>query len=106
MPGYTCAHYAAEVWQALTGQDIEGVLVGFFNERVDGVPLPHPIAQFRRIPRPIDPCLVLLRRGKVGTHIGVYLRGRVQHLGGLAPIRQPLNVVSLGYTSVRFYAPR
>jgi hypothetical protein len=103
---YNCAHYAAEVWERETGQDIRHVLGGFFaakgGRRVDA----PAVLTFRRIPAPVEPCLVLLRHGKATPHVGVFLRGRVQHLTHVGPIRQPLDVAKIGYRSVRFYAPR
>lgn len=93
---YDCAAYAAEVWERLTGDDVRPHLVG----------LARPSGYFQRIAAPVEPCLVLMRRGRVAAHVGVFVRGRVQHLGRGAPIRQPLGLASLGYTTVRFYAAR
>lgn len=104
-PAYNCAHYVAELWEHETGQDIRRFIGGFF-EGVGGrvsAPTRHSL---HRLNQPADPCLVLFRRGKSTPHIGVFLRGRVQHLADLAPIRQPLHIAQLGYRSVRFYAPR
>jgi hypothetical protein len=103
---YNCAHYAAELWARETGQDIRHILGGFFaakgERRVDA----PAILTFRRIHTPSEPCLVLLRHGKATPHVGVFVRGRVQHLTHIGPIRQPLAVAQIGYRSVRFYAPR
>lgn len=105
-PTYNCSHYAAELWERETGQDIRHVLGGFFASegarRVDA----SACLTFRRIPAPVEPCLVLLRCGRATPHVGVFLRGRVQHLASIGPIRQPLDVAMVGYRSVRFYAPR
>lgn len=105
-PAYNCAHYAAELWERETGIDIRPMLGGFLaplSERVVSAPARHAM---RRISAPIDPCLVLFRRGKATPHLGVFLRGRVQHLSHLAPIRQPLDIARLGFRTVSFYAPR
>jgi hypothetical protein len=102
-PAYNCADYVAEVWLAETGQDIRPFIGGFFDGERVTAPTRHSL---QRLDSPASPCLVLFRRGKDMPHIGVFLRGRVQHLAHLAPIRQPLHVARLGYRSVRFYAPR
>lgn len=103
---YNCSHYAAELWQAETGIDLRPVLAGFFAAKGDRRVSPHTPATMQRIHAPIEPCLVLFRRGRSTPHLGVFIRGRVQHLSGSVPIRQPLAIASLGYKSVRFYAPR
>lgn len=103
---YNCAHYAAELWERETGRDIRPVLGGFLAEEGARKVLPPALHAFRRISAPADPCLVLFRRGHATPHLGVFVRGRVQHLANLAPIRQPLDIARLGYRTVSFYAPR
>lgn len=105
-PAYNCAHYAVELWEREAGHDIRPVLRGFLAPAGERLVNPHALHAMRRIPAPIDPCLVLMRRGRSTPHLGVFIRGRVQHLAHLAPIRQPLHLATLGYQSVRFYAPR
>jgi hypothetical protein len=105
-PAYNCAHYAAELWERETGRDIRPVLGGFLAPTGERKVLPPALHALRRISAPAEPCLVLFRRGRSTPHLGVFIRGRVQHLAHLAPIRQPLSIASLGYQSVRFYAPR
>lgn len=105
-PDYNCAHYVAELWQDETGQDIRHVLGGFLARAGARCATPAPIHTTRRIHAPVSPCIVLFRRVKAVPHIGIYLRGRVVHLAGQRPIRQPLAVARLGYTSVRYYAVR
>lgn len=105
-PSYNCAHYAAELWESETGSDIRPVLGGFLTKEGDRRVSAPALLAFRRIPTPVEPCLVLFRHGRATPHLGVFLRGRVQHLTGLGPIRQPLDVAKVGFRSVRFYAPR
>jgi hypothetical protein len=103
---YNCAHYAAEVWERETGRDIRPVLGGFLAAAGERRVLPPALHAFRRVSTPVEPCLVLFRRGHATPHLGVFIRGRVQHLARLAPIRQPLDIARLGYRTVSFYAPR
>lgn len=58
----------------------------------------------RRIPNLEDPCLVMLVRPNVLSHVGVYVRGKLLHLqprGNV--IHQDLAVAAQGFTEVRFY---
>lgn len=105
-PDYNCAHFVCDLWQVETGEDIrhsfEGLLMPAEARRADL----RVKACFNRVRRPVSPCIVLLRRARATPHVGVYVRGRVTHLADSGPIRQPLEVASLGYKSVRFYAAR
>ena len=105
-PAYNCAHFAADVWESETGRDIRTILSGFLTTPERRRATPQARGDLVRIPSPRSPCLVLFRRVKAVPHVGVFLRGRVFHLTTAGAIRQPLSVASLGYTAVRFYAPR
>lgn len=57
-----------------------------------------------RIDEPEDPCIVMLVRPNVLSHVGVFVRGKLLHLqprGNV--IHQDLAVASLGFKEVRFY---
>lgn len=57
-----------------------------------------------RLAEPEDPCIVLLVRPNVLSHVGVFVRGKLLHLqprGNV--IHQDLAVASLGFKEVRFY---
>lgn len=103
---YNCAHYVAEAWERETGQDIRAILAGFLLPPTQRRAMPHVAHQLKRIHRPEGPCIVLFRRVKSAPHVGFFIRGRVAHLADTGPIRQLLDVASIGYTSVRFYALR
>lgn len=105
-PLYNCAHFLAEAWERETGRDIRPIFAGFLAPAHARRATPHARGDFVRIPAPVSPCIVLLRRVKATPHVGLFVRGRVLHLTDKGPIRQLLSVASLGYTSVRFYAPR
>lgn len=105
-PSYNCAHYVAEAWECETGRDIRDILAGFLLPPSQRRATSQAARAFVRIPRPVGPCIVLFRRVKTTPHVGFFIRGRVAHLTDSGPIRQLLDVASLGYTSVRFYALR
>jgi hypothetical protein len=98
---YNCANLATEAWYGETGQDI-ACLLGVTT----GVPDLAARRLLQRVAKPVSPCIVLFQRGRIEVHVGVFARGRVLHLSEVGPVRQLLPIASLGYTSVRFYAPR
>ena len=96
---YNCFHHAAEVWQHLTGEDILARLAG----ALEGVSRTH-VQGFRRLARPADPCLVLMRQPVTrDMHVGVMVRGMVMHIQPRGVELQPLDVASFGFSDVRFY---
>ena len=107
---YNCAHFAGDVWEHETGEDIRPILTGFLAVRRERRITSSLHRDFIRIENPVSPCIVLFRHpeAKVDPHVGVYLRGKVLHLDGKAPIRQEVQVIAEQnqYTSVRYYAPR
>ena len=105
-PAYNCAHLASDVWESETGRDIRPILIGFLAPQSQRRVSSQVREGFERIPAPTSPSIVLFRRRGATPHVGVFLRGRVIHLTRTGVVRQPLNVAALGYTSVRFYAPR
>ena len=100
---YNCAHFAAEVWAAETGENIEGTLTGFLrpeSERRASMDLKR---QFVLLDRPASPCLVLMRRPRCQPHVGVYLRGQILHITKRGVTFQPIDVATLGFPLVGFY---
>ena len=104
-PEYNCAHYATELWLLETGQDLGDAMSGFLAPLAQRR-APHALRRsFRKLPCAVSPCIVLFKRANTAPHVGIFLRGRVQHLTKSGPIRQLLDVAATGYQSVRFYAP-
>lgn len=105
---YNCMHFAAELWLALTGVDIQDrlneVLHGPLAGRVIGRRT-HDV--FRPLDEPQEPCLVLMQHTRRVPHVGVYLRERVMHLGDRRTGVQlmPLCVATLGFSRVRLIIP-
>ena len=105
-PDYNCAHFVADVWEQETGEDIRPILTGFLTTKDKRTAKPNLIHDLKRIDGPASPCIVLFRRARATPHVGIFLRGRVLHLTDKGPIRQLLALARIGYSSVRFYAPR
>lgn len=99
---YDCLAFAAEVWRDLTGEDLAAQITGAFAE--------HAALGLRRklhvLERPRSPCLVLLNGGRSEPHIGVYVDGRVLHLGREAPAYQPLWVAAQLAPRMTFFDTR
>jgi hypothetical protein len=97
---YTCVHFADEVWRELTGEHLTGKLMSAILE---GKTVSSKDHTFREIPEPCDPCLVLMRRPRCPTHIGVFYKGRVLHLHDKGVEFQPVKVAARYFTEVRYY---
>ena len=94
---YNCAHFAADVWRAFTGQDIAPFLI---PERAT---LAHRHC-FRRVAKPTGgPLLVLMRRA-TENHIGVFHRGNVWHKHAEGAECLPPALATLAFRDVRYYA--
>lgn len=102
---YNCLHFARDVWRDISGVDITDYLLPLFRPETKKPALSH-FKHFRRLSRMEDPCLVLLTKPKLSTaHIGIFLRGRILHIQAAGVQYQPLDVVQLGFKTVRFYRP-
>lgn len=101
---YNCLHFSAEVWKALTGQDILELLAAFLQDASTAKRLAYRV--FEEVETPVDPCFVVMQRPKVTPHLGVYLRGRVLHINPHSVEFQPVKVAARSFTTVRFYKCR
>jgi hypothetical protein len=102
VPGkYTCHNFASEVWQDLTGNSFGEDLIVFLDK---GKTFTGMRRRFIKLDRPKDPCVVLFKpRAGHDNHVGIYLRGRVLHLGELGVKFQTLDCAIIGYRELRFY---
>lgn len=104
-PTYECFDFVREVWLSEFGEDIGDKLRGLVasisgnSHRVNL----SEVKLFKRLQVPIDPCFVILQRGRTVPHSGIYYQGSVFHLAGNSPQFQPLSVVSRCYPRVSFY---
>lgn len=101
---YNCAHFVAEAWEHETGQDIRERLIGFLFPPSDRF-VPFALRRaFVSLDRPQSPCIVLMRQPRREPHVGIWIRGKVFHITESGPQFQPLDVATLGFLIVRFYA--
>lgn len=106
---YNCWDFTREVWKDAGGVDIgsrqprEWTSAGFreaFAEQEHDVS--GRIVQ--RLDQPENPCLVMLTRPGVLSHVGVYVRGKLFHLHPFkGVVLEPLEIVAMGFDEVRFY---
>lgn len=102
---YNCAHFVVDVWLRITGVDITVIMSDFLRaatSRTAGYGLRQ---SFTRLPAPVSPCVVLMRRKGTAPHVGVYLYDKVAHITELGAHYVPLDVAARGFTQIRFYAP-
>ena len=105
---YNCSHLAIEVFEDLTGKKVVEDLAGFL--------IPGELSTRREyvnrvtmLPKPADPCFVLMSSSNREPHVGVFHRGRIIHFAGVGNGRnsvvqfQPPDVVTVGYTKIRYF---
>lgn len=100
---YNCAHLVAEAWKDETGVDIAHTLAGFLLPPADRRVILSECRHFTPIPAPVSPCIVLMQQRRRAPHVGIFLRGRVLHIKRSGVEFQPLDVVKIGFSRVRFY---
>jgi hypothetical protein len=100
---YNCAHFACEVWEELTGQNIETELAGFLRPPKDRRTDPALRRTFRKLNTPESPCLVLMQRRGSVPHAGVYVRGKVIHIHENGVEFLPVQIASRGFEKLGFY---
>lgn len=103
---YNCWDLTREVWLRLTGQDLGSPeLIYFTKQECCDVIEAWQGVRFREVERQ-NPSIVLMMLPHVMPHVGVYLgRSLVIHIRKAGVQVQPVEVVSLGYRTVKYYVP-
>lgn len=103
---YNCWDLTREVWLRLTGQDLGSPeLIYFTKEECSDVVDAWQDTRFREVER-TSPSICLFMHPRIMPHVGVYLgRGLVIHIKKAGAQVQPVEVVSLGYPTVKYYVP-
>ncbi len=106
---YNCWDLTREVWLRLTGQDLGSPeLIYYTRDEFHDVVEAWEGTRFREIKDPQDPCISLMLRPRTMPHVGVFLGRRdrrVIHIRRAGVQVQPVEVASLGFTTVRYYVP-
>ena len=91
---YTCNEFACEAWQKITGEDLSKRL----NDHLNGV------GSFKELVASESPCIAFFSiNKKLGTHVGVFYKGKILHLSMRGVQYVPLEFVMIGFREVRFY---
>jgi hypothetical protein len=101
---YNCAHFAEEVWLALTGECLSDRAGHLLRTGVQPDLRASEVSKFEKLPAPVDPSLVVMRRRGASPHVGVYTRGKVLHLQHSGVEFMELEVATRGFSKVSFYA--
>lgn len=107
---YNCFHFVRDVWLDLTGVDLgdlspteatPGSMQGAFTAGEEALLGANKVA---RIPRPVDPCIVLMLRPRVLNHVGIFTQRRVLHLAPRLQVRlEDFKLATMSFNEVRFY---
>lgn len=106
---YNCWDFVRDVWLDHTGIDLghrtpsTGSKVDMARAFVEQEPVVSG-GLLRRIEQPEPPCIVLMVRSGVLSHVGVLLQDGLLHLQPRGNVSiQDLRVASIGFTELRFY---
>lgn len=101
---YNCLHFVRDVMFDMSGVDIKERLSSLFAKPGEFIPVRSEMETFKRLNKPKSPCLVVMSRPRSAeTHVGVYVRGRILHLHGRGVEFQPIHIVALMYSTIRYY---
>jgi len=106
---YNCWDFIREVWRDHCGVDlgrrtpdditVKALVAAFSTQEfdVDG-------SIVTRIAEPEDPCLVMMVRPKILSHVGIFVNNQILHLipRGKAQL-QDFRYATIGFPEVRFY---
>lgn len=93
-PGYTCYEFTCEAWQHITHENLTERMHNFLNGS----------GEFSLLHEPESPCIAFFyRNNKTPTHVGVFIDGRIIHLGFRGAQYVPLDMLMTTFKEVRFY---
>lgn len=94
---YDCWDMLREAWLELTGFDI--------GSRPTAPAAALAIwRRFERLAEPRSPAIVLMRRPRLVSHVGLFWRGRVLHNQPAGVHYERLEIARLGFPEVGFYS--
>lgn len=99
---YDCFHFVREVWEHITGEDIQKRLHHLMEAATRRV-YPSHVKNVIRLDQPETPCLVLARKTTGEMHIGIFWHGRIFHLQPHGAMLQPVNVALHGFCDWQFF---
>lgn len=101
---YNCVHFLCDAWQYLFDESLHDRMQGFLRAMVDKQFIRDDLKTFRKIPEPLEPCIVVMQARFQSPHVGLFYCGNVLHLPGHCNAKfEPLHMARLGYEKVSFY---
>lgn len=101
---YNCAHFVCEVWKDLTGEDITHKLTGMMTVKNERVVDPKLRFKFKKLDgKPNQPCLIVMHRRRIGSHVGIYLNDKVLHITESGVERVSVEIATYGFDKFGFY---
>ena len=97
---YNCAHFAAELWAYVTGENIDRLC--FAVREKDGRAVGKMIKERTPLQVPVTPSLCRMESDAL-PHIGVYLNGKVFHLSRDGARADDLVMLHAQYRKLSFY---
>jgi hypothetical protein len=88
----------------LQGDEMKQLMSGFLCAPTERKARPSNLRPHRFLRKPEELCVVLMQAPRVATHVGIWIRGRVLHIIANKGVQyQPLDVVRVGFSKVRFF---
>ena len=101
---YNCVHFLCEAWLYLFDENLESRLNGFLRAITDKQFIKDDIRTFKKIPQPVDPCIVVMQANLQSPHVGLFYGRKVLHLNGHHAAKyEPLHMAMIGFDRVSFY---
>jgi cell wall-associated NlpC family hydrolase len=100
---YNCYDFVREVWLELTGVDLGQQTPTVKTIDTYTIQALYVANTLIELPKPKDPCIVLLLRKRSIPHVGIYVKNKVLHLSKTGAQFVPLSSVSASFTTVKYY---
>ena len=95
---YTCAQFVAEVYQELTGRNIDSICQAFVTQDA----FASRIRTRVRMLKPQSPCVAIMRFQDTVPHAGIFIDGQILHLSHDGVKLEPLSSLSQIY-AISYY---
>lgn len=100
---YNCFDLVRELWGELTGVDLGKQTPYELDDAALTIRTEQVAARLRELSAPRDPCIVLMRRGRIAPHVGVFYKGRVLHINSRGAEYGELHHVTACWTKINYY---
>lgn len=91
---YNCGHFVVDVWRDLTGEDIQLICDSFMEGKLNTFRQQRQDREKLVCPPDNGFCIVLLRNFANEVHAGVWIDGKILHLGETGAKFEPIENVA------------